>query len=99
MPLKLDTPAPKGVLKGNLVDIWVSPTTGVATVDAKNAPGPEARKVITNAEVADLNSDGGGLTGGSGSSIYVLVREQDVSLILNAIAQKSLISIGWGQVG
>lgn len=79
---------PSGLAKGALVDIWVSPRD-------RDVPGAyeEPRQVVAAAEVAEVVSVSAALGVGRASSVQVLLVEEQMARVLDALANEARVAV------
>jgi len=89
VPISLDGPVPRDLVPGARVDIWAS----------AKAPASEgnsyldAQRIADAAEVFSVDADAGGLSAGAGSAVQVLVPDQELTAVLNALANESRLVV------
>jgi hypothetical protein len=84
----VEGPVPAGLAKGALVDVWVSePDPGRAGTFT------DPRRLAEAAEVAEVTDGGGALGAGGGTTVQVLLGEDELRLALRALAADAEVAL------
>ena len=86
----LEGPLPAGLKTGALADVWASERATGSVVEAQySAP----RRIARAVEVFHVADGGASLSGSSGSSVEVLVDEEELPLVLDALANDARTAV------
>lgn len=80
--IPVDGALPAGIAPGGLVDIWASARSQAAGANAYDPP----RRLAAGAEVYQVVTASGGLAGAGSTTVHVLLGEQELALVLDALA-------------
>ena len=84
----LGGPVPSGLVRGALVDVWVSePDPGRAGTFA------DPEQVAAAAEVAEVTSGGGALSAGGSTTVQVLLAEDELRDVLRGLASGAEVAL------
>lgn len=84
----MDGPVPAGLIKGSLVDVWVSEP------DADRAGAfHEPVRLAAAVEVAEVTTGGGTLGAGGSTTVQVLLGEDELRLALRALAADAEVAL------
>lgn len=87
MGIPLETALPAETSAGDVVDLWVSQRENTGR------GWSEPVQVLSGAELASVERATGTLGAGTGATAQVLVEEQDVSAVVDALASESRITV------
>jgi hypothetical protein len=83
-------PPPAGLKAGSLADVWASERATASGLEAQYSPPKRIARAVEVFHVAD---DGGSLTASSGSSVEVLLDEDELPLVLDALANDARTAV------
>ncbi len=85
------------VQTGSVVDLWFVPETkrtAQALVGQQDVPEPaQPYELAHSLVVSEVSGDRGGLIAGSGTTVHVLVEQEDLADVLGALAAQGTVSL------
>jgi len=83
-------PPPAGLKTGALADVWASERATGSGLEAQYSPPKRIARAVEVFHVAD---DGGSLSASAGSSVEVLLDEDELPLVLDALANDARTAV------